>query len=145
MAKKITIEKVVAKICKKYNLYCTPHGAFYMKQKAVSGAKPLLVNAENIGYVAYQLTQFIFQTQQIEIIRKMIKEHASDLGNIRDVYTRIGIYKGAIYVDLGRNGIAKITEEDINIVRSSPVLFYRPPGMLDLPEPIFGKTHLQAH
>jgi hypothetical protein len=59
-----------------------------------------------------------------------------------DVFTRLAEYEGKLYLDLAnKDGAAvEIDAEGWRLVKNPPVYFYRPPGMLPLPNPLKGES-----
>jgi hypothetical protein len=135
--KKVSIDKAASEISENYNLYRTPHGELYMKERSDNATELQQINCGNINFAAYKLTRTYFQNKQIEILLKFVSDAAKNKKEPRDVFTRIGFHNDAIYVRLKRKRFVRITAEGIEIVRKSPALFRSHQGMLDLPDPVY--------
>lgn len=70
-----------------------------------------------------------------------VEAKADDGKNIQEVSIRIAGYQDRVYLDLAndRREAIEITNEGWKTCLEPPVLFYRPPGMKALPNPVLGK------
>ncbi|CAK7007540.1 MAG: hypothetical protein DELT_00304 [Desulfovibrio sp.] len=74
---------------------------------------------------------------QLEILALKLIEKARKRAFTQEVYTRVGFDEGAVYFDLGKHGVVKITKKVAKVIEieECPVPFCRPKEMGDLPAP----------
>lgn len=126
---------IINKFIKNSKSYITPSGELYIENKLNPEKGAFPATSVHIDPIMLELAGKPCTQGQKEIIRQMILAEANKRAIQQEVFTRFGHDGGARYLDLGKNGVAKVTKDAIKISGSCPVPFRKPQTMRDLPLP----------
>ena len=124
------------------DLFHTPDGKPYADVH-VKGARRTLEITDQGGFGDWLQERWFEETDTApcpEALRAAIRTIAARAryaGAVREVYVRVAAHEGSYYLDLANadGHVVQINQQDWNVIRSSPVRFFRPSGMLPLPMP----------
>ena len=82
----------------------------------------------------------------IKEIESVIRANATESGTREDVFVRVGIAGGKVYVNLADEAghVVEVTPETCRVTTQSPVKFWSPPSTRQIPLPEFGGEGLAA-
>jgi hypothetical protein len=124
------------------DLFHTPDGKPYA-DVLVKGARRTLEITDQGGFGDWLQERWFEETDRApcpEAFRaavRTIAARARYAGAEHEVYVRVAAHEGSYYLDLANdNGdVVQIDQQEWDVIRCSPVRFFRPSGMLPLPMP----------
>jgi hypothetical protein len=122
-------------------LFHTADGTAYATVDGERGRETFEISDQGIGdWLRRRWFQQWRNAPSSEALRSALRTltaRAKEEGPQHEVYVRVAEYEGCYYLDLANNDghVVKIGPERWGVIRSSPVRFVRPRGMLPLPMP----------
>ncbi|ADU64209.1 MAG: hypothetical protein KUA35_11915 [Pseudodesulfovibrio sp.] len=139
MAKKKSQTKMVNTIMSQAELVLDPHGATYVCWGEGHEKQVQPLEAKEVTHF---ISRFYVDGKKkfpsdhiIAGVKKELAFYATERGQFRNIATRVGHHDGAVYFDLGKPGVMRISKDRIKLVEESDILFIKPSNALSLPKP----------
>jgi len=135
---KFDADKIIKHTDKRASFYVTNAKMFYYVDEVHPGNGAMPMPGVNLNQLFSEVSPHPLTKAQLERLTWKLMAKVKKSAIKQEVYTRIGFGDGAIYLDLGKLGIKKITAKKVSMVDAAecPVLFYKPDALGDLPMPV---------